>query len=496
MTLAHHPAAQALELYAIGAHDEIPVAEIEAHLGACSSCTEELRRQAQVELALAELAAEVTFCPGCSALLSTTRCPGCGVVAEAGGFRVERVIVQNARGRMYLARDQTGQAVALKELAFVQPPHPDALAAFERESRLLRQITHPQIPRFVAAFSEGEGVATRLYLAQEYVEGESLLARLARHQFTEAEAVEVARQVLGILEYLQNLAPMVFHRDVKPSNLIRRPDGQIALVDFGAARDLGPTAGATLVGTFGYMPVEQMGGIVDATTDPFALGATLAHLLSRREPWSFLEDPGALGRLNVSAGFRDFLARLMARRSADRFHSAAAALAALRMGTPRSRRSFRWPAVRARSVAVVLSVVGLAAGGALALLSRALERTPAPPRVTVTRSQVKESFAFGTARPTITTRSADVPYRPVPRRQPRPAVTPGPGERIEIKLETCVAESGQVTGVTIQEGAGNPAVDAEVVRAVMLWKFAPYVIDGRAVPFCMTVRYRLDGHPS
>jgi hypothetical protein len=375
-----HPEPRTLELYVIGAHDQIPVAEIESHLGACRSCTEELRRQAHVELALTELAAEVVFCPGCGALLATARCASCGAVAEAGGFRVDRLITQNARGRIYLAHDQAGQAVALKELAFVQPPHPDALAAFERESRLLRQLAHPQIPRFVASFSEGEGVATRLYLAQEYVEGESLQARLARHQFSEAEAVEVAEQVLEILEQLQKLAPMVFHRDIKPSNLIRRPDGRIALVDFGAARDLGATVGATLVGTFGYMPVEQMGGIVDATTDPYAVGATLAHLLSRREPWSFLEDPGALGRLNVSSGFRDFLARLMARRPVDRFPSAAAALAALRLRGRRTRRPLPWPVFRARPVAVVLGALALVLGGGLAFLSRPPEpvRTPAP----------------------------------------------------------------------------------------------------------------------
>jgi serine/threonine protein kinase len=374
MTPQQHPAAETLELYVIGAHDEIPVVEIEAHLGTCSSCTEELRRQAQVDLALTELATEVSFCPGCSAILAAARCPACGAVAEAGGFRVDRLITQNARGRIYLARgrdnDQAGQAVALKELAFVQPPHPDALAAFERESRLLRQITHPQIPRFVAAFSEGEGVATRLYLAQEYVEGESLLARLARHQFSEAEAVEVAEQVLQILAHLQSLSPMVFHRDIKPSNLIRRPDGRIALVDFGAARDLGPTAGATLVGTFGYMPIEQMGGIVDATTDPYALGTTLAHLLSRREPWSFLEDPTALARLNVSPGFRDFLTRLMARRPADRFPSATAALAALRTRVRRNRRLINWPYLREHRTAVMLvgMAIPLVLGGVLAML--------------------------------------------------------------------------------------------------------------------------------
>ena len=68
--------------------------------------------------------------------------------------------MQNAHGRMYLARDPAGQPVALKELAFVQPPHPDAVAAFEREARLLRQLSHPQIPRFLAGLQRRRGGAS------------------------------------------------------------------------------------------------------------------------------------------------------------------------------------------------------------------------------------------------------------------------------------------------------------------------------------------------
>jgi hypothetical protein len=278
MSLAHPEGAE-LEAYAMGVAEDLPVDQIETHLRVCPACTEEVRRQAQLELALRELAARTPVCPGCQGVLEASRCPRCGAIARVRGFEVCEVLVTNAHGRLYRARDGEGRAIALKELAFVQPPHPDALAAFEREARLLRQLSHPQIPRFVDAFSEGEGVHTRLYLAQEFVEGESLLLRLQRHQFAEEVVREIARQVLDVLVYLQRLSPMVFHRDIKPGNLILRPDGRVALVDFGAARDMGSTVGATLVGTFGYMPIEQLGGIVDATTDLYALGATLAHLL-------------------------------------------------------------------------------------------------------------------------------------------------------------------------------------------------------------------------
>jgi serine/threonine-protein kinase len=255
-------------------------------------------------------------------------------VAEAGGFRVERVLVQNAHGRMYLARDAEGNQGRAQGAGLRAGAPPRAIDAFEREARLLRQLSHPQIPRFLGAFREGEGVHTRLYLAQEYVDGQSLHERLQSHQFSEQEARDVAEQVLSILEYLQGLAPMVFHRDIKPANLDQARRRSIALVDFGAARDLGATVGATLVGTFGYMPVEQMGGIVDASTDLYALGATLCHLLSRRPPWKFIEDPRALERLDVSRGLPRLAGQADGPARGRPLPSAGAAAAALRAAPP------------------------------------------------------------------------------------------------------------------------------------------------------------------
>jgi serine/threonine protein kinase len=80
--------------------------------------------------------------------------------------------------------------------------------------------------------------------------------------------------------------PPVLHRDLKPANVVLRPDGTLALVDFGSVRTLSTdrTHGSTLVGTFGYMPPEQLGGTVDRTSDLYALGATLLHDLTGRDP--------------------------------------------------------------------------------------------------------------------------------------------------------------------------------------------------------------------
>jgi len=328
-TTLRHPDAETFELYVMDALDGDEARALEAHAKTCATCAATLAREARFEDRVRALAHVTVFCPGCGRITAEARCVHCGAAMRAGAYTLHKVLVQNAHGRIYLARDAEGRRVALKELAFVRAPGVEEIDAFEREARVLRQLRHPAIPAFIDSFVEGEGVHTRMYLAQEFIEGQSLAARLAERQLDEQEARAIADEVLGILEYLQGLSPMVFHRDIKPANLIRRPDGSIALVDFGAARDLGATVGATLVGTFGYMPVEQMGGIVDATSDLYALGATLAHLLSRREPWKLLEDAGALERLNVSEPLRAWIGRLVARRREERFGGAKEARAAL-----------------------------------------------------------------------------------------------------------------------------------------------------------------------
>ncbi|HVV83517.1 MAG TPA: serine/threonine-protein kinase, partial [Kofleriaceae bacterium] len=325
------PTREELELYVMGEYDGDPAA-LEGGLAAdgvdAAAARAFLADEARFEALLQEAGAAATFCPGCGDLVRGARCDACGAATAPGGYTVERVLVSNAHGRMYVARDADGKQVALKELAFVQSPSLEVVAAFEREAKFLRALDHPAIPRFVASFEEGEGVHTRYYLAQELVAGPSLAALLDDHWFTEAEIRDVARQVLRVLVYLQSLSPRVIHRDIKPANLLRRADGSIAVVDFGAAHVQGTTAGSTSIGTFGYMPIEQLAGQVDATTDPFALGASLLHLLSRQEPWRIVQGR-RLESINVSPALRGFLARLVEPEPADRYPNAAAALAAL-----------------------------------------------------------------------------------------------------------------------------------------------------------------------
>ncbi len=294
---------------------------VEGHAATCATCAARITREAAVEVELGELA---RACLECTRPVETATCDHCGAARRLAGYRLEAILVSHGRGRLYLARDASGQRVAIKELVFARAPGLEAVLAFEREAKYLRQLSYPAIPRFVASFTVGEGVRTCMYLVQEYVEGESLAALLDHHQFSEPELVQIAREVLVVLAYLQAMTPMVFHRDIKPANLLRRGDGSIAVVDFGAARDLGATMNGTMVGTFGYMPMEQLAGTVDATSDLYGLGMSLLHLATRTEPWNL--DRKARARAHLSHRFRAFVDRLTSPVPGKRFANAAAAL--------------------------------------------------------------------------------------------------------------------------------------------------------------------------
>ncbi|MFO0587388.1 MAG: protein kinase [Polyangiaceae bacterium] len=190
-------------------------------------------------------------------------------------------------GSVYKARDRaTGDLVALKILRARDPAAEQRLV---REARILADLAHPSIVRYVS-----HGVAARggFYLVMEWLPGETLAARLANGPLTHGEALAVGYQVSDAL-HAAHLRGVV-HRDVKPSNIVigpRSEGGRVKLLDFGvahlrAAVDALTTTGATL-GTPGYMAPEQARGepSVDPRADVFSLGAVLFQALSGRLPF-------------------------------------------------------------------------------------------------------------------------------------------------------------------------------------------------------------------
>ncbi len=152
----------------------------------------------------------------------------------------------------------------------------------EREATTLASLDHPRLPRYFEHFEE-DGA---LYLVMEKIEGESLASmRAQKRSMSAAEVTRMIEDIADALGYLHGRAPYVVHRDVKPGNVIRRPDGSFALVDFGAVRDrLKPAGGSTVVGTFGYMAPEQFQGRASPRSDLYGLGATAITMLTGVEP--------------------------------------------------------------------------------------------------------------------------------------------------------------------------------------------------------------------
>jgi hypothetical protein len=254
-------------------------------------------------------------------------------------YRVERVLGEGALGRTYLATDTAqGGQVAIKELQPGRLKTWKDLDLFEREAATLRGLRHPGVPRYIDHFElELDGVP-RYYLVQEFIDGTTLEAELESATVLSEEVVrELAAQVLEILDYLHSLNPPVIHRDIKPANLMRRRDGTLALIDFGAVREVldasDSEAGSTLVGTFGYMPPEQYAGQAHRQTDLFALGATCAHLLTGVAPERMF---GELFHIEIPAdvrlslGMRQWLRRLLEPDLGRRYATAADARLDLR----------------------------------------------------------------------------------------------------------------------------------------------------------------------
>lgn len=253
-------------------------------------------------------------------------------------YQIKQQLGFNAVRQTWLAQDlTTSEQVVVKLLAFGGAVQWDELKLFEREAQILQQLDHDRIPKYRDYFSIDDRFLW-FGLVQEYILGHSLKDVLqGGKRFTEEEIRSYGKEILSILTYLHSLNPPVLHRDIKPSNLILGEDNQVYLVDFGAVQDKAAVEGATftVVGTYGYAPMEQFGGRAIPASDLYALGATLVHLITRTSP-------GDLPTENLRMQFRDrvscssslvhWLEKLTEPALEKRFQTASEALEALLMG--------------------------------------------------------------------------------------------------------------------------------------------------------------------
>ena len=204
-----------------------------------------------------------------------------------GRYRVVKALGGGGMKLVYLAEDLrlAARPCALAEMvdSFTSPDaQKQAVAAFQREADMLAQLSNEHIPRVFDRFSE----ANRHYLVMEYIDGVTLEDELRSNggKLAPARVVDIAMQILDTLEYLHNLSPPVIYRDLKPSNVMVTAEGHAKLIDFGIARHFQPLSNATMIGTQGYAPPEQYRGRVETRSDLYALGATMHHALSGRDP--------------------------------------------------------------------------------------------------------------------------------------------------------------------------------------------------------------------
>jgi len=205
---------------------------------------------------------------------------------RVGPFEIEEELGSGAMGTVYRALyTEDDRYVAIKIIAFGLTGNESAMARFEREAVILKQLKHPNIVRL---FATGKYRGTP-FIAMEYIDGESLDKVMARRdRFTWQEVIEIGKQLAAALQHAQLKG--IVHRDLKPSNLMVTTDGIVKLTDFGIAKDLDVTAitGANnTIGTASYMSPEQCKGEKNLTfkSDLYSLGVVFFELLTGRKPF-------------------------------------------------------------------------------------------------------------------------------------------------------------------------------------------------------------------
>ena len=200
-------------------------------------------------------------------------------MAKMKEFKRLRVLGEGGNSVVYLVEDKASGELLTFKTPKIRDGEEDihSIKSFENEAKILSRLDHEAIPCFRGKIGSG--------ILLEHFEGISLEKHLMkRGVFSEKEAVRIALELADILRYLHGKREPVIYRDLKPSNIVMKPDGHIALIDFGAARIYSPNRKSDTVnlGTYGFAAPEQFGnlGQTDPRTDIYCFGMTLLQLIS------------------------------------------------------------------------------------------------------------------------------------------------------------------------------------------------------------------------
>lgn len=262
-------------------------------------------------------------------------------------YQIVRPLSGGGMSRTYLAKDKQRPnhpicvVKQLKSSMSTEEEPKNIQRLFEKEAETLEKLgNHDQIPRLLAYFEEDGS----FYLVQEFIEGHSLTHEMPLGEWwTEAQVIKLLKELLEILSFIHS--QNVIHLDIKPANIIRRQhDNKLVLIDFGAVKrvnllpathtELGETQSTVLtcIGTKGYMPIEQMMGKPNLSSDLYALGMTAIQALTGILPLQLRDDDNGevawRDQSEVSDALADVLTKMVRRYHKQRHQSIAEVLAA------------------------------------------------------------------------------------------------------------------------------------------------------------------------
>jgi len=251
-----------------------------------------------------------------------------------GKYRILSVIGRGGMSVVYMAiNERANKTWAVKEV------RKDGVVDFEAvkqglvvETEMLKRLRHPNLPSIIDVIEDKDS----FLIVMDYVEGNPLSKTIEEFGAQPQEyVIEWAKQLCDVLGYLHSRTPPIIYRDMKPANIMLKPDGNLTLIDFGTAREFKERnlADTTCLGTIGYAAPEQFGGQgqTDARTDIYCLGACLYHLVTGCNPSEPPYEIKPIREINpsLSSGLEKIIQKCVQRNPDDRYQSCAELMYAL-----------------------------------------------------------------------------------------------------------------------------------------------------------------------
>lgn len=257
-----------------------------------------------------------------------------GSVIE-GKYEILKLIGKGGMSKVYLAMDKRlNKQWAVKEIEKKARDKNNevVIQSAIAEANMIKRLDHPSLPRIVDILDKEDVI----YVIMDYIEGEPLSKILEEYGAQpQDQVIEWAKQLCEVLDYLHTNNPPIIYRDMKPANVMLKPDGNLKLVDFGIAREYKQEnlADTVNLGTKGYAAPEQFGGKgqTDPRTDVYCLGVTLYHMVTGKNP---SEPPYELYPIRhwnpqLSGGLEKIIQKCTQLNPEDRYQSCAELLYAL-----------------------------------------------------------------------------------------------------------------------------------------------------------------------